>query len=213
MICGIYKILNRINGKYYIGGSVNIILRWSRHKNDLNKNKHPNTKLQNAWNKYGEENFKFEVLELIDDKQKLKDIEQNWLNVSNCCKDEIGYNLSNNSTGYSLNNNYRIGKLHTEETKIKMSQARKGKAIKYTPRIYTETHKKNISEGQKGKIVTQETKDKISKGNKGKIRNDEYRAKMSKIKKGIKFTEEHKRKLSEAHKARHLIADTGRNRV
>lgn len=61
-ICGIYKIENTINKKAYIGQSKNIPLRFSNHKYELNKNIHPNHHLQRAWNKYGKENFIFEIL-------------------------------------------------------------------------------------------------------------------------------------------------------
>jgi group I intron endonuclease len=59
---GIYQIRNLINGKLYIGSSANIKNRWSRHKSDLSHNRHRNPKLQNAWNKYGKDNFVFEVI-------------------------------------------------------------------------------------------------------------------------------------------------------
>jgi group I intron endonuclease len=62
MITGIYKIENTINKKVYIGQSNNISLRFSNHKYELNNNKHSNSHLQRAWNKYGKENFTFEIL-------------------------------------------------------------------------------------------------------------------------------------------------------
>ena len=61
-ICGIYCIENLINGKKYIGQSRDIYTRWRSHKSQLNLNKHSNEKLQNAWHKYGEENFLFYIL-------------------------------------------------------------------------------------------------------------------------------------------------------
>ena len=52
---GIYKIINKVNGKYYVGSSLNINKRWSVHKSALSKNKHHNDHLQNAWNKVDDE--------------------------------------------------------------------------------------------------------------------------------------------------------------
>lgn len=71
---GIYKIKNLINGKIYIGQSVNIKQRWAEHKANLRNNKHENQYLQNAWNKYREENFDFCVIEecsesILDEKE------------------------------------------------------------------------------------------------------------------------------------------------
>lgn len=61
--CGIYMIINLINGKKYIGSSINIRQRLWEHRATLRHNKHYNNHLQRAWNKYGEENFDFSILE------------------------------------------------------------------------------------------------------------------------------------------------------
>ena len=58
---GIYKIINILNGKVYIGSAKNFQHRWSRHVSALNLDKHENLHLQNAWNKYGSSNFKLET--------------------------------------------------------------------------------------------------------------------------------------------------------
>lgn len=62
-IVGIYKIINNINGKSYIGSSRNICNRLRCHYYELRNNKHCNKRLQNSWNKYGEENFEFQLVE------------------------------------------------------------------------------------------------------------------------------------------------------
>ena len=59
---GIYAIINKRNNKKYIGESMDISRRWEEHKRDLNLNCHHNYKLQNDWNKFGEDNFEFRVL-------------------------------------------------------------------------------------------------------------------------------------------------------
>ena len=64
---GIYSITNLINGKRYIGKSINLNGRLSSHKCSLRKdvrNKDTNRYLFNAVKKYGIENFNFEVIEL-----------------------------------------------------------------------------------------------------------------------------------------------------
>jgi len=84
--CGIYKIINTKNDFYYIGSSVDITSRFGNHRSSLRKNTHNNPKLQNAWNKYGEHCFNFEIVELCDPK-KLYHIEQKYLNkIRNCSK-------------------------------------------------------------------------------------------------------------------------------
>jgi len=59
---GIYKIVNILNNNCYIGSTVNFKSRTHRHKRDLERKKHHSTALQNAINKYGEDNFKFEII-------------------------------------------------------------------------------------------------------------------------------------------------------
>lgn len=58
---GIYRIINKVNGKYYIGmTTTSFRKRYHQHKNKLRGNKHPNTYLQESYNKYSEVNFVFE---------------------------------------------------------------------------------------------------------------------------------------------------------
>ena len=57
--CVIYKILNKANGKFYIGSTNKVSRRWTHHKSNLKYNRHCNQKLQRAYNKYGKDNFEF----------------------------------------------------------------------------------------------------------------------------------------------------------
>jgi group I intron endonuclease len=61
-LIGIYVIENIANRKVYIGRSKDIGSRISSHKHNLRNNIHINKYLQNAWNKYGENNFKNVIL-------------------------------------------------------------------------------------------------------------------------------------------------------
>ena len=72
MSIGIYKIENKINGKVYIGSSNNIKRRWQKHKSLLKHNKHQNSHLQASWNKYGEDNFIFSIVELCSESSLLE---------------------------------------------------------------------------------------------------------------------------------------------
>lgn len=82
MSSGIYQIENKINSKVYIGSSNNIKRRWQKHKALLRHNKHPNSHLQAAWNKYGEDNFIFSIIELCNI-DSLLDREQYFINIRN----------------------------------------------------------------------------------------------------------------------------------
>lgn len=65
----IYQIINKIDGRRYIGQTINLEKRKQAHFNNLRKNKHPNILLQQAWNDWGEESFSFEYreVEIIDE--------------------------------------------------------------------------------------------------------------------------------------------------
>jgi group I intron endonuclease len=91
MSIGIYKIKNLVNEKVYIGQSVDIEKRWSTHKAELNNNHHHNIHLQNAWNKYGANNFEFSIVEECNIDQ-LNQCEIYW--ISNFNSFENGYNLT-----------------------------------------------------------------------------------------------------------------------
>lgn len=97
MTCGIYKIENKINGKIYIGQSINIERRWSEHKSrSLSEtyNKDYNMKIYKAIRKYGLNNFKLSIIEECSE-DKLKDKEIYWINYYNSMDSDFGYNTDN----------------------------------------------------------------------------------------------------------------------
>jgi group I intron endonuclease len=93
MGCGIYKIENLIDKKIYIGSSVNLVNREYKHFWMLNKNKHDNQHLQNSFNKFGENSFKFEILDECDE-QSLIEKENYYINQNKSNNQEFGYNLA-----------------------------------------------------------------------------------------------------------------------
>lgn len=88
----IYRIRNISNNKIYIGSAVNARVRRNRHVADLRKGIHHSLLLQRSWNKHGEDNFVFEILEEVIDKNKLLEREQYYINEFNPCNLKIGYN-------------------------------------------------------------------------------------------------------------------------
>lgn len=75
---GVYRIKNLINKKCYYGSSKNVEKRWKTHKNQLNKKIHVNSILQRAWDKYGKDNFIFEIVEECE-LEDLFNIEQKYI--------------------------------------------------------------------------------------------------------------------------------------
>ena len=79
---GIYRILNRLKGDFYIGSAINLRTRRNRHFSELKKGVHYNTHLQRAFNKYGQDAFNFEVL-LICEPFELERYEKGYISMMN----------------------------------------------------------------------------------------------------------------------------------
>lgn len=75
---GIYCILNKVNGKLYIGSTVTFYKRWSTHRWYANQGRHHNKHFQFAWTKYGEAAFEFFILEVAP-REQLVDREQFYM--------------------------------------------------------------------------------------------------------------------------------------
>jgi len=90
---GIYKIEERKTGKVYIGSSSLLDYRKRNHFNLLRKNKHKNIYLQSSYNKYGEENFMWDILQYVDDANKLEKEEEKWISMFEANNKKHGFNL------------------------------------------------------------------------------------------------------------------------
>jgi hypothetical protein len=89
---GVYQIRCVPTGKIYVGSAVNLRKRWDQHRRHLRKHKHGNRYLQHAWDKYGEEQFVFEILELVD-VANLLEAEQEWIDSTACVDKSVGFNI------------------------------------------------------------------------------------------------------------------------
>jgi len=118
MISGIYKIKNIVDEKYYIGSSKNINRRWDKHRWRLRSNKHENIILQRAWNKYGEENFIFEIVEECET-YMLLELEQKYLNLDPQYNIGVtasgGDNLTNHPNKWEIIENIKSSMKHKIE--------------------------------------------------------------------------------------------------
>ena len=100
MARGIYKIINIVNNKFYVGSAVDLKRRKTRHFSELRTGKHNNQHLQAAWAKYGEQAFVFVVVEELQADADLLAAENVWL------KDHVGkaycYNIGVDATAPML---------------------------------------------------------------------------------------------------------------
>jgi group I intron endonuclease len=205
--CGIYQILNLINGKCYVGQSINLNTRENDHFSFLRKNKHWNIHLQYAFNKYEEKNFIFKILIYCESFEltKYETFFDNFyknLNLSYNIREIASSNKGmkfERSEEYKKNASIRqIGKKVSEITKQRIRNNMPNtsgsnnpfygkKQSEETVRIIVEKSKNKFKVNgypMQGKHHTEETKKKISIAQIGRKSSDESNQKRSKALKG-----------------------------
>lgn len=162
----IYKITNDVNGKQYVGQTIDPNKRFQQHKykaESARKNNENNIALYNAINKYGIEHFHFEIIE--ECKKELLEIrEPYWIKCLNTLVPN-GYNILIGGKSLYGENNPFFGKSHTNEAKQKMSEKHKDLYIGENNPMY-------------GKHHTEETKQKIIQKNLDKNMYEYHRQRM-----------------------------------
>lgn len=120
---GIYSIVNKVNGKFYIGSASvddkvpsqsGFYARWAHHLGCLNRGEHGNLHLQRAWNKYGAVAFRFQILEFVEPEHCIE-VEQTYLDLFPEGDRDLVYNIcfiAGSGLGYK----------HTEEAKRKSGE-------------------------------------------------------------------------------------------
>ena len=174
----IYLRTNLINGKQYVGQTIDFKMRerdWKYSKN------YSNGVVDYAKAKYGLDNFQTSILKVCDTQDELDEWEKYYIKELNT-KVPNGYNITDGGGGMS-------GYHMSEEAKIKISNANRG-------RIFSEEHKKKLALAKIGKQLSEEQKRKIGEKLKDKKLSEEHRRKISEARKGIKFSDETKNKLS-----------------
>jgi group I intron endonuclease len=163
---GIYKIICAINNKVYIGQSVDMIKRKASHFYYLRNDSHRNEHLQRAFNKYGEEFFKYEILEECYF-EKLDEREEHYMKLYKSLDRMYGYNIMKTE-----HKKYR----HSLETKEKISKSNKGKTR-------SEETKRRLSIASKGRIMPTESIEKMRIKRKGQMQGEQNNcAKISDLK-------------------------------
>lgn len=166
MKSGIYSITNLLDNKQYIGSSINIVCRWKIHRLNLLANTHHSRYLQNAYNKYGKDAFKFEVL-FTCPKEDLLRIEQYCINNY-----KPQYNMSPTAGNC-------LGVKHTKESSYKKSQALLGRTfsketlskmkVAALSRGISSEHKLKMNISKVGRKIPSKNKSIYSIDNLGKI--------------------------------------------
>lgn len=173
-ISGIYQIQSKMHpDRIYIGSAVGLYQRWWVHLCNLKANKHKNKKLQNHFNKYGEQDLQFIVLEecakdfLIQREQYYIDTLNPWFNICKIAGSMLGFKFSDESKHIM--------------SKIKIGKPSGRKGVKFS-----EDHKRNIGKAKIGCIPW----------SKGRNFSGEHRQHLSNAHIGIKQSNESKLKKS-----------------
>ncbi|MCZ2224529.1 MAG: GIY-YIG nuclease family protein [Chitinophagales bacterium] len=204
----LYKITNLLDGKIYIGQSVNPSKRWRDHIYYSKRNNKYRQYIHHAMNKHGIENFNFEVIAGCRTQEDADYTEDQLM---------IQYNSKNSEFGYNLTSGASNGG-HSEETKQKLREAtlkqiaEKGHPAYGTKRTEEVVQKMKNNWKENHPPVSEEVRKKMSDSHKGKKLPEEQVRKIAAANKGRKLSEEHKQILLECNKNR-IVSEETRNKM
>lgn len=209
----IYRIVNVLNGKAYIGQSVNPEYRMKRHfwKNN------GCVKLKNAIEKYGRESFSFSVLYWCSDKTEANDVEELLITLTGSCVN--GYNIAPGGAGTGAgSDNPFFGKRHTLEVRSKLAKLKQGNPM-------SDAAKQKISKANAGRTMTEATKAKLrarpvsaycseqtAKANSARVWSQASKEKLAAHNRGKIMSDETKAKIAAANRTR-VWSDESRARL
>jgi group I intron endonuclease len=184
----IYKIINQVNDKFYVGSTINTRERFRTHRKKLRSNTHHCHHLQAAWNKYGEGKFVFQVIETVPEGQSLFEAENRWLH------EHVGkpycYNIGRSAEAPMRG---RVGELHPQFG-VPVSAEQKEAISKTLKDFYAEDPNNHPMRGKKQSAesvakanATRKANGKAAGQNHyryGKTVSEEVRAKISATQKG-----------------------------
>jgi group I intron endonuclease len=186
---GIYKITNINNGFVYVGSAVNLQRRKTEHFSKLKKGLHHSSKLQNSFLSNGDNAFVFDIVELVEDKTKLIQKEQYYIDSLNAFG-KSGYNMrpiAESALGVKQTKEWvekrmahHIGAKRSQETKDRISLATKGRSYAHLIGVKrTDEVKAKISKTKSGVKLSPEHAGKVRKGFLGRSHSQESIEKIS----------------------------------
>ena len=209
MTSGIYSITNSVNGKVYIGQSINIHSRLQQHK----KCHSSEMVVTKALLKYGISSFIFEVVELCDP-TLLNEKERYWISLKNSIV-PIGYNCTSGGDSKGT---------ISEQTRKAMSKAQKGKTVTTntkeklrainTGKQHKESSKEKASVASKNRWSCPLLRSMMLEANKKYVENrgpvsSETKAKISAALTGKTRSAEQCKKLAAAHGCHGIVRSDG----
>ena len=191
MTSGVYQIQNTVNGKCYVGSSIDIDRRRKSHFSMLARGTHHSIKLARAYAKYGPTAFTFDVLETCEPTDNIAR-EEHWINLKNSAR--AGYNVRtvpNSSLGVRWSDESKasmsaICKLQNRDmSAIVKTSADRRRGVPLKPE-----HAAAVAAALKGVKKSPEHVAKVAAATRGLVRSPELRARISETQKGRKLTPE-----------------------
>lgn len=124
--CGIYRIVNTQKNECYVGQSQRVKKRIREHFRLLRGDKHPNARLQNAYNKYGHESFFADLEVIVDRLDELDQLEEAFINGVAKFDSPVVYNIADFSKAPMR------GRFHSEEARCKIRKAIEARNFDYS---------------------------------------------------------------------------------
>lgn len=203
----LYRITNQLNGKVYIGQTVDDIHRWSAHKSFAKNPERTGQYIHRAMAKYGIDNFVYEVIATCKTQDDANEVEALLILQYNSRNKDNGYNVMPGGNNISGPEHPNFGKKASEETKLKMSATMKQKCAdgwmpvtSFQPGSDATKYWKDKVGHRKGAVLSEETRQKIGEASKGRPSPNKGRHDM--------FDEETLQKISEANKGQHRSLET-----
>ena len=144
---GVYKIVNTATGACYVGQSQRLKKRIKEHFRLLRRNRHPNSLLQNSFNKHGSDQFKAYIEAYCDDTDDMDIIENAFLNGDAWFDEPVVYNIADFAKAPMRN------RTHSEEVRQRIREGRRATTFDYRSPEY----RKTLSEAQRSRFFANPT--------------------------------------------------------
>jgi group I intron endonuclease len=231
--CGVYGIQNlREPSRWYVGSSLAIEVRWTKHRRDLSYGKHHCAQLQRDWKRLGEKNFKFEILELTGKSDRtrarhetfwIEALDAAWFGYNKAAQVNVG--LTNSGWHHTAEARRKIGRasrgvsvdvaakrdalLRSPERRrviaaaLGTPEARLNLRLSHLGYKPSKDHCANLSRALKGRVFTSEHRKNIAAGLRGKPLSAEHGAKIAAANRRRKVSAETRAKMSASQFRRH----------